>query len=68
MVCTIYDITSPKVINTWVGHASVSTTYDIYAHVIPELETEAIKKVAEKLLAILTCPPKTGPGVMLDLG
>ena len=32
------------------GHASISTTYDIYAHMIPELEHEAVRKVAEKFL------------------
>ena len=40
----------PKTVSQHLGHPSVSTTYDIYAHVIPELETEAVKKVAEKLL------------------
>tara|TARA_Y100000758_G_C15691214_1_gene289566 strand:+ start:136 stop:270 length:135 start_codon:yes stop_codon:yes gene_type:complete len=29
------------------GHASVSTTYDIYAHMIPELEDEAVTKVTD---------------------
>ncbi len=32
------------------GHASISTTYDIYAHMTPELEDEAVRKVAEKFL------------------
>ena len=32
------------------GHASASTTYDIYAHVIPELETESAKKTEARLL------------------
>jgi hypothetical protein len=30
------------------GHACVSTTYDIYAHVIPALEDKTARKVAEK--------------------
>ena len=41
---------SPKTVSQHLGHASISTTYDIYAHVIPELEDEAVRKVAEKLL------------------
>ena len=40
----------PKVVSQHLGHASVSTTYDIYAHVIPELETEAAKKIEARLL------------------
>lgn len=40
----------PKVVSQHLGHASVSTTYDIYAHVIPELETESAKKIEAKLL------------------
>ena len=38
------------IISRNIGHASVSTTYEIYAQVIPELEDEAVKMVAEKLL------------------
>ena len=40
----------PKVVSQHLGHASASTTYDIYAHVIPELETEAAKKIESRLL------------------
>jgi len=40
----------PKVVSQHLGHASVSTPYDIYAHVIPELETEAAKKIEARLL------------------
>ena len=40
----------PKVVSQHLGHASVSTTYDIYAHVIPELETESAKKIEARLL------------------
>ena len=40
----------PKVVSQHLGHASVSTTYDIYAHVIPELETESARKIEAKLL------------------
>ena len=32
------------IISKNLGHASVSTTYDIYAHVIPVLEYEAVWK------------------------
>ena len=38
------------IISKNLGHASVSTTYDIYAHVIPVLEYEAVWKVAERSL------------------
>jgi integrase len=40
----------PKVVSQHLAHASVSTIYDIYAHVIPELETEAAKKIEARLL------------------
>ena len=40
----------PKIGSQTLGHASASTTYDIYAHVIPELETEAAKKIEARLL------------------
>ena len=46
----------PKTLSRLLGHASISTTYDIYAHVIPELEDEAAKKVAEKFLGINGSP------------
>ena len=40
----------PKVVSQHLGHASVSTTYDIYAHVIPELEADSAKKIDPRLL------------------
>ena len=42
--------TDAKTVSKHLGHASIATTFDIYAHVIPELEIEANNKVAEKLL------------------
>ena len=40
----------PKVVSQHLGHASVSTTYDIYAHVMPDLEQEAALKIEARLL------------------
>ena len=40
----------PKIGSQTLGYANASTTYDIYAHVIPELETEAAKKIEARLL------------------
>jgi len=40
----------PKVVSQHLGHASVSTTYDIYSHVMPDLEKEAAIKIEAKLL------------------
>ena len=48
----------PKVVSERLGHASVATTMDIYSHVIPELEDEAVKKVAEKFLGNQRVAPR----------
>jgi integrase len=40
----------PKVVSQHLGHASVSTTYDIYSHVMPDLEKEAALRIEAKLL------------------
>ena len=48
----------PKTLSRLLGHANISTTYDIYAHVIPELEDEAVKKVAEKFLGNQRVAPR----------
>ena len=40
----------PQIGSQTLGYTSASTTYDIYAHVIPELETEVAKKIEAKLL------------------
>lgn len=36
---------SPKVVSKRLGHSNISTTYDIYAHVLPEMEREAADKL-----------------------
>jgi len=33
----------PKVVSERLGHASVGTTLDIYSHVIPTMQTEAVR-------------------------
>jgi integrase len=33
--------THPKVVSERLGHASIATTFDIYSHVIPSMQTEA---------------------------
>ena len=39
----------PQIAPQHLEHASVSTTYDIYAYVIPELETESDNKIEARL-------------------
>jgi integrase len=36
----------PKVVSEWLGHASVSITLDIYSHVLPTIQREAVTKLA----------------------
>ncbi len=34
-----------KVVSELLGHSSVAVTVDIYAHVLPEMQQEAVKKM-----------------------
>ena len=36
----------PKVVQEYLGHTNVKTTLEIYAHVLPEIKKEEIKKIA----------------------
>ncbi|MCM1194298.1 MAG: site-specific integrase [Acetatifactor muris] len=38
----------PRVVQEYLGHASVEITMDVYTHVTKELETEEIKKLADQ--------------------
>jgi len=38
---------NPKIVQELLGHASISTTLDIYSHVIPGLKQQAINKLTE---------------------
>jgi integrase len=40
---------SPKTVQTMLGHASITTTLDIYSHVSLELETRAAAKLSDAL-------------------
>jgi integrase len=39
----------PKTVQTMLGHASITTTLDIYSHVSLELETRAAAKLSDAL-------------------
>ena len=43
------------------GHSQISTTMDIYTHIAPESQREAIQKVADALW------PEVGPGLVSEL-
>lgn len=34
---------SVKIVSRWLGHSKISHTLDIYTHVLPDIEMEAIK-------------------------
>jgi integrase len=40
---------SPKTVQTMLGHASITTTLDIYSHVSLELEKRATAKLSDAL-------------------
>jgi len=39
----------PKIVQERLGHSSVSTTLDIYSHVVPSLQQAAARKIDEGL-------------------
>jgi len=41
---------NPKIVQERLGHESISTTMDIYSHVIPTLQREAAQKLDDLLL------------------
>ncbi len=42
---------NPKVAHERLGHASISTTMDIYSHVITEVEKEAAAKLDSRIFS-----------------
>jgi integrase len=40
---------SPKLLQEMLGHSQISTTFDVYAHVLPELKQAAAQKMEELL-------------------
>ena len=42
---------NPKVVSERLGHSNVSTTLDIYSHVLPSVQEEAAHKFGEALEA-----------------
>jgi integrase len=39
----------PKVVSEMLGHASVAITLDIYSHVLPDMQQDAVAAMAEVL-------------------
>jgi integrase len=57
----------PKVVAEQLGHASVRVTLDIYSHVTPGVQREAVARVASRFLdpavsSLLADEPASGPG------
>ena len=52
----------PKIISKLLGHASISTTMDIYSHILPGVEQDAAKAfdLANNLLTNAATSPDTG--------
>ena len=44
----------PKIVQESLGHSSISTTLDIYSHVVPGLQQAAARKIDEGLEATTT--------------
>jgi integrase len=44
---------NPKVVSERLGHAKVSTTLDIYSHVLPDMQEEAASRLDKALRAAL---------------
>ena len=42
-----------KVLSEMLGHASITTTYDTYAHVLPEMQADASQRVGNVLFGVL---------------
>ncbi len=40
---------NPKVVQERLGHSKMSTTMDIYSHVVPSMQKEAVKRFAMAL-------------------
>jgi integrase len=40
---------SPKYVQDQVGHASITTTFDIYGHLLPKAKQEATKRLERSL-------------------
>jgi len=45
------DGVHPKVVSERLGHASVSTTLDVYSHVLPDLQKDAVAGLQRRLFA-----------------
>lgn len=41
--------TNPKIVQERLGHATISTTMDIYSHALPEMQKEATEKLEKSL-------------------
>ncbi len=56
---------SPKYIQDQLGHASITTTFDIYGHLMPQARREASAKLAKSLFEE-TAAEKTIVRTMLE--
>jgi integrase len=44
----------PKIVSERLGHATVGLTLDVYSHVLPDMQTEAARRIDSALLSALS--------------
>lgn len=48
----------PKIVSRWLGHKKVQHTLDIYTHVMPDEEKQAIERLEDDIESIEVAPPE----------
>ena len=59
--------THPKVVQEMLGHAAISVTMDVYSHVLPGLQEEAVDRLNQRLAAAAEPDPEQIAGQIAGL-